>query len=471
MSALVTDAVWIRPRNPRLVIAGSPASLFAIAAAHARVLDDPAARDDEANRAVIDILVRAGALHRRDLAPAAPADVVVAIPALVRGEAELADLVRLVAALAPLRTVVVDDASPLDPAPALIGHSHCTTQRHDTNRGPAAARNTALAAIAARPSLSCETVVFVDADVSTDSGTLLRLAGHIGGDGTTVAAPRVASVPAKGWLARYEAQAGALDMGPRHARVKPGSRVPYVPTAAVAVDLRAGVAARGFDESLRTGEDVDFVRRLLADAGSGVYDPSITVAHRPRRTLSAFARQRFSYGASAGPLAERHGRAMAPLRVRGIGGALALSGWVCLVAGGLWPPAWLAGSAALAVSVLASSPALMRAGTDPTTAVRVASMSVLSVGHALAVGLTRAWWPITVAGIVAAPRLGVGVVVMFLAAAMRDWVMHPPPSGPRLDAPRFVLARTLDHLAHGAGLWWGAARTQRLDALAPAVSR
>ena len=112
-------------------------------------------------------------------------------------------------------------------------------------------------------------------------------------------APRVVAERVDHWLGRFEAHEGALDMGPERARVKPGSRVPYVPTATVAVDVAAAREAGGFDESLRTGEDVDFVRRLGAAGHGCLYDPTLRVGHLPRRGVAAVARRRFAYGASA----------------------------------------------------------------------------------------------------------------------------------------------------------------------------
>ena len=48
--------------------------------------------------------------------------------------------------------------------------------------------------------------------------------------------------PGRTWLARYEGASSTLDMGQRPSIVRPGSRVPYVPGAAL-VDL----ALRSFD--------------------------------------------------------------------------------------------------------------------------------------------------------------------------------------------------------------------------------
>ena len=65
------------------------------------------------------------------------------------------------------------------------------------------------------------------------------------------------------------------------ARARPGSRpltrVAYVPTAALVV--RRAALGGGFDETMRYGEDVDLVWRLV-EAGHRVrYEPAVQVAH------------------------------------------------------------------------------------------------------------------------------------------------------------------------------------------------
>jgi len=86
-----------------------------------------------------------------------------------------------------------------------------------------------------------------------------------------------------------------LDMGPNRI-------VPYVPSAALIV--RTPVR---FDETLRYGEDVDLIWRLLDQGHRVVYDPSVVVLHHEADVL----RRRFRYGTSAAPLAARH-----PTRLR-----------------------------------------------------------------------------------------------------------------------------------------------------------
>ena len=91
--------------------------------------------------------------------------------------------------------------------------------------------------------------------------------------------------------------------GPHRARhphrVRAGRRGPRAPS-------RRSRQVGGFDPSLRVGEDVDLVWRLVEAGWRARYEPQSVVGHRPRATLAALLRQRFGYGRSAGALDRRH---------------------------------------------------------------------------------------------------------------------------------------------------------------------
>ena len=94
--------------------------------------------------------------------------------------------------------------------------------------------------------------------------------------------------------------------------MRPGSPVPYVPTAALVVRRAALEELGGFDEALSVGEDVDFVWRLVAAGWTVRYEPRAVVRHPIRPGWSAWLKQRYRYGTSAAPLARRHDEAVAP---------------------------------------------------------------------------------------------------------------------------------------------------------------
>ena len=87
-------------------------------------------------------------------------------------------------------------------------------------------------------------------------------------------------------VARYDAEHSPLDLGPEPARVRAGTRVSYVPAAAIVCRVDAIREIGGFDEALRFGEDVDLVWRLDAAGWRCRYEPVATVVPRGSSDLA-----------------------------------------------------------------------------------------------------------------------------------------------------------------------------------------
>ncbi|WP_232303668.1 glycosyltransferase [Pseudofrankia sp. DC12] len=383
----------------------------------------------------------------------------------------------LVAALARrcAEVIVVDDGS-ADATGAVASAAGARVLRHDIPRGPAAAR------LAGAAAASTPLVLFCDADIQlledrlpADPGTptgaagtghpgwLALLVGHLADPAVAAVAPRVASpVPAgerAGLLARYESARSPLDLGARPAAVRPGSRVSYVPTAVLLVRRELV----GFDPALRYGEDVDLVWRLVEAGWSVRYEPAALVHHRPRQDWPGWARQRFGYGSSAGPLARRH---PGPLRPAG---SAALAGVVGFVVAAV--PAGpvrhavvgAAGAATAGRGVLTASRLARRLAAAPRPG-RLAWVMVLAgrryAVEAAADNIRRGWWPLLV-GSRPGRRVFAAAVV---APAVRDWWATRPPVG----LGPYVLVRMLDDAAYSAGVWWGCARARTARPLLPA---
>jgi hypothetical protein len=58
-----------------------------------------------------------------------------------------------------------------------------------------------------------------------------------------------------------------------------------------------------------------------------------------------------------------------------------------------------------------------------------------------------------------------------LVAALADAAIEYVRLRPRLDPVRFTLARRLDDIAYGAGVWWSSLRGRSAAALRPRVVR
>lgn len=334
--------------------------------------------------------------------------------------------------------------------------------RHQVAAGPAAARNTGWRAT------SAATVAFIDADCIPGPGWLQHLVGHFDDPALGAVAPRITSRDAtsqsrrrvagarRGRLARYESARSPLDLGSHPSPVNPGSRVPYVPTAALAVRRDALDRLGGFDERMRVGEDVDLVWRLAGLGWRVRYDPTVAVAHPARTTTTAWLRQRFDYGTSAGPLAVRHGGAVAPAILRWP----AAGTWVAGCA--LGP---LAGLAAAAASNWGSASRIVRrSGLPPGVAARMAVDGHLWAGRALSEALRRPWWPAAIVALWALPpvrrrRLAAGLIVPLII----EWQA----AGRPVDLASWVGMRVADDVAYGTGVIVGSLRARTWDALVP----
>lgn len=376
------------------------------------------------------------------------ADVTVVVPVRDR----IAELTRCLRALGRRHpTIVVDDGS-ADPSAAERAADAAGARylRRSTAGGPATARNAGLAAA------TTPYVAFVDSDCVPRAGWLPALLRHFADPAVGAVAPRVvAHRSGRGLLASYEAARSALDMGPAADIVRPHSRVPYVPSAAIVV--RRDAAGAGFAEELDVGEDVDLVWRMAAAGWNVRYEPAVAVPHDHRVRPRDWFGRRVAYGTSAAPLSRRH---------PGVLPAVSISGW-CLVP-------WLAlafGRPLHSLGILGATAAMLRwrlrtsASAPWPLAARLAGIGTLRAGELLGDATRRVWWPAALPAALAVRRLRGPVAVAFAVPPLLDWARKRPPMNP----VAFVCARVLDDVAYGVGVWMGAFRHRTPTPLLPRV--
>ncbi len=399
-----------------------------------------------------------------------PGHITVVIPVRDRP----AELARCLSGLGEYLVIVVDDGSP-DPgavaAVAAAAGARCV--RRAVNGGPAAARNTGLAAV------QTPLAAFFDSDCVPVPGWLGPLLPHFRDPVVAAVAPRIVpyTLPAHpgprlagggprrdgpgrdgpaGWLARYEGVSSTLDMGPVPSIVRPGSKVPYVPGAALV--LRVEAAGDGFAEHMPVGEDVDFVWRLAAAGWHVRYEPVATVAHQHRVRLGSWFARRMDYGSSAAPLELRHPGTLP---------AVAMSGWTATawVAAALGHPGAGAGITAAATALLARRLAPVTGEPWPVAA-RLAAGGTVAAGRLLGSTLSRAWWPVALPAAIAVPRLRLPLAALVLAPPVLGWRERRPP----MDPFRYVSARLLDDVAYSLGVWQGCVRHRTARPLLPRLT-
>jgi len=453
---LAPDAATERLDDDRVLLGGSPLRLLRLRPRAAELVRRWVAGerlgDDPAEGRLARRLVTTGVfVPRPPSGGLTPADVTVVVPVRDRP----AMLERLLAALGPLAVVVVDDASVAPEPVALVARSAGATYRRLARHGgPGAARNAGLAEVRS------PVVAFVDSDCLPEEGWLAPLLDELADPRVAAVAPRV--VPSEDgrrhrWPSSYEAVRSPLDRGSAPGLVRPGGRVPFVPTAAL-VARRSALGDRCFDESLDGGEDVDLVWRLVAAGWDVRYQPAVVVRHEQHRGALGWAGRRFFYGTTAGPLAERHGAAVAPVSI---------SAWSAASLGLLAArrplPAVLVNG--LAIGLLARR--LRGVVDDPVAvAVRLAGRGTLQAATASVAALARVWGPWALLA-VAWRRSRPAALAMLLGPAVADWWSLRP--GERPAPGGYVLAHVADDLAYGSGVWWGAARRRTLQPLLPQV--
>ena len=171
--------------------------------------------------------------------------------------------------------VVVDDGSSDDTA--AIAQRFGATVLAGPRTGPAAARNTGIRAA------SSDLVVFVDAD-TVPAAEWLREMLRPFDDPAVVAVKGRYKTTQRAALARFT----QLEFEWKYARLAQARHVDYVDTGTAAFRRAPLVEAGGFDESLRTSEDVELAYRLAAGGGRIVFNPGAVVLHRHTESLAPY---------------------------------------------------------------------------------------------------------------------------------------------------------------------------------------
>jgi mycofactocin glycosyltransferase len=378
-----------------------------------------------------------------------PSDVTVVVPVRDRP----GQLDRVLGALRGMDCIVVDDAS------ADTGATKEIAERHGArfvglavNVGPAGARNAGLAGV------HSPLVAFVDSDCVPRDGWLGPLLGHFDDPLVAAVAPRIVPVP--GGKADGRAPVvphSSLDRGALAGTVRPGSRIPFVPSAALLVRVDAASGPDLFDATLRGGEDVDLVWRLVEAGWDVRYEPASTVAHDGPGSLWSFLTRRAFYGTTAAPLARRHTDALAPVHV---------SGWSLAV----WTLAWarrpLLAQAVLAASVVILARRLRGLVRDPVAvAAHIAGGGTTRAALPALGSLARAWSPALVLGL-AFRRTRRASALALILPALDDWSSERDGA----DPVRAAALHVADDVAYGGGVWLGCVRERTLVPLIPRIS-
>ncbi len=440
-------------QDGRVLIGGSPLRLVRLTEAGRRLVDRLTQGDPVPSGPTATTLTRrlldGGLVHpERPEAPFTAGDVTIVVPVRGRLAPDLADV--LTTASATTRVIVVDDGGVV---PLASPGGNVEIVRHEKNRGPGEARNSGLTMT------TTPITAFLDADCVPAHDWLDGLLGHFADPLVAAVAPRIVAPEetTTSAVGRYETVRSPLDLGPTPARVRARTRVSHVPSAALVV--RTGVVRDlgGFDATMRVGEDVDLAWRLDEAGWTIRYEPTVEVTHLHRTRVGQWARRRFDYGTSAGPLAVRHPGALAPVEA---------SPWSIAVWGLLMTGHPIAAGIAAGTTVDLLARGLASLDHPFPVAARLAAQGHLSAGRLLADAIVRTWWPVALGAAALSPRARRIVVSAVVLPALWEWTRHRPP----LDPARWLLLRVVDQVAYGTGVWVGAVRARTPDPLLPEIT-
>ncbi len=414
---------------------------------------------DAVSAQVARTLLDATVAHPRPASGPSHRDVTVVIP--VRDNAS--GVQRLVATLRGMRVIVVDDGSAIPVQQADLATMHCDVRvlRHPRSKGPAAARNTGLA--------ECTTdfVGFLDSDVVPRRGWLEALLGHFCDPAVALVAPRIVGLrQPDNLVARYEAVRSSLDLGLREAPVVPYGTVSYVPSAAIICRRAVLKEVGGFDETLKSGEDVDLCWRFIEAGARLRYEPIALVAHDHRTQLRDWVVRKSFYGESAAPLSVRHPGKTAPLVISG----WTLVLWVLLAMGsGI---GYLASMVVAGITGRRIANSLRPVDTEPKEMAAVAAQGLWSAALQLASAICRHYWPIALIAALLSRRCRQVVLVAAIVDGVVDWASrhrNADDDTKRVGLITYILLKRLDDIAYGTGLWIGVVRERHLGALKPQI--
>jgi mycofactocin system glycosyltransferase len=441
------------------LLGGSPTRILRLAPAAQDMLADGRLKvRDAVSAELARTLLDATVAHPRPAGGPSHRDVTVVIPVRdnVRG------LQRLVTSLRGLHIVIVDDGSSTPIRLEDFAGTHdIEIIRHPQSKGPAAARNTGLAA--------CKTgyVAFLDSDVVPRRGWLEALLGHFCDPTVALVAPRIVGLAQTDHLvARYEAVRSSLDLGQREAPVIPYTSVSYVPSAAIICRTMALRDIKGFDETMRSGEDVDLCWRLVEAGARLRYEPIAQVAHDHRTDLRDWVARKAFYGGSAAPLSVRHPDKIAPLMISG----WALAAWILMAVGSNF--GFLASLFVAGVTGRRVAKSMQGTETQTWDVVTVAARSLWSAALQLASAICRHYWPVALLAAMLFRSCRRVVVVAAVVDGVVDWASRrqiADEDARPIGLLTYLLLKRIDDLAYGLGLWYGVLRERNVGPLKPQI--
>jgi mycofactocin system glycosyltransferase len=248
--------------------------------------------------------------------------------------------------------------------------------------------------------------------------------------------------------------------------VIPYTSVSYVPSAAIACRTSTLRDIGGFDETLRSGEDVDLCWRLVEAGARLRYEPIAQVAHDHRTELRDWIARKAFYGGSAAPLSVRHPDKIAPLMISG----WALTAWILMAIGSSF--GYLASIFIAALTGRRIAKTMQGADTQMWDVLAVATRGLWSAALQLASAICRHYWPVALLAAVAWRPCRRVVLIAAVVDGVVDWASRRQfanDDARPIGLLTYLLLKRVDDLAYGLGLWYGVVRERNIGPLKPQI--
>jgi mycofactocin glycosyltransferase len=246
----------------------------------------------------------------------------------------------------------------------------------------------------------------------------------------------------------------------------PYGTVAYVPSAAIICRRSVLTQVGGFDETLKSGEDVDLCWRFVEAGARLRYEPIAMVAHEHRTQLREWFARRAFYGESAAPLSVRHPGKTAPLVIS----RWTLLVWILLTMGSVI--GYLASMVVATITGRRIANSLGAVDTEPKEVAVVAAHGLWSGALQLAAAICRHYWPIALILALLSRRCRNVVLIAAIIDGVVDWVKrrgNADDDTKSVGLVSYLLLKRLDDIAYGTGLWTGVWRERHVGALKPQI--
>jgi mycofactocin system glycosyltransferase len=345
-----------------------------------------------------------------------------------------------------LQVIVVDDGSSDDSPLVARQFRAMLVPSGGTGRGPAAARNVGAS------QASGEILAFIDSDCCASKEWLTQLIPSFNDPSMAAVGGQVDGMCTESSVDRYESIMSSLSLGSRERVGSSGSDTFYLPSCNLLVRRDAFRSAGGFKDEMHVGEDVDLTWRLRDRGWTISYLPAGNVLHEHRSSIRSFMSRRFDYGTSEGMLQLLHPGRRKQMVIPPL---LAIVLMLCLAApiAGTW-------MLLLAACLLAADAAIVRVrfirrrlpiGLIALLGGRLRALG--SLVYYLSFHLVRYYAVPLILVALAVPGFWAWAlpVAALLCAAGVDFAIKRPP----LSFIRFSGIYLLEHVAYGAGVFWG----------------